>query len=101
MIAHASELVKSSQGRRALLYPLTGRVRRHLTPAQIATLAETDAARAMTSKKDAALRAEEVRKAASEGMLEWIVKDGATVIRDTGGSLVVTDVMLHADGGGQ
>jgi pumilio homology domain family member 6 len=98
MIAHASELVKSSQGRRALLYPLTGRARRHLTPAQIATLAETDIARSTTSKKDAAVRAEEIRKAASEGMLEWVVKDGASVVRDPGGSLVVTDVMLHADG---
>jgi pumilio homology domain family member 6 len=99
MVAHSSELVKSSQGRRALLYPLTGRTRRHLTPAQIAALAETDSARAITSKKDDIVRADEIRKACSESILEWIVKEGGAVARSTGGSLVVMDVMLYADGG--
>jgi pumilio family protein 6 len=98
---HASTLAKTSQGRRAILYPLMGRSRKHLTPAQIASLAETDGVRATTSKKDDAVRADEVRKACSEGLLEWVVKEGAMVSRDTGGSLVLTDILLFADGGMQ
>lgn len=62
-------------------------------------LAETDAARAQTSKKDDTLRAEEIRRAASEPLLSWITQSGAEVIRDPGGSLVVTEVMLYAEGG--
>lgn len=62
-------------------------------------LAETDAARATTSKKDDTVRAEEIRKAASEPLLAWVTNKGAEAIRDPGGSLVVGEVMLHADGG--
>jgi pumilio family protein 6 len=32
-------------------------------------------------------------------LLDWVARDGATVSRDTGGSLVVADVLLYADGG--
>lgn len=66
---------------------------------QIATLAETDQTRARTSKKDDILRAAEIRKAASDGLLSWLAESGATVAREPGGSLVVCEVMLYADGG--
>lgn len=58
-----------------------------------------DATRSQTSKKDEKLRTEEIRKAASEPLLAWVAKDGAEVIRDPGGSLLVTEVMLYAEGG--
>jgi pumilio family protein 6 len=99
LTSHASTLVKTAQGRRALLYPLVGRARRHFTPALVKALAETDPIRAKTSKKDAGARADEVRKAASEGLLAWVEKEGAEAVRETAGSLVVVDVMLYADGG--
>ncbi|KAH9923851.1 ARM repeat-containing protein [Fomitopsis serialis] len=98
MIASASTLYTSPQGRRALIYLVAPRTRRHFTPAQIATLAETDAVRARTSKKDGALRAAEIRKAASDGLLSWLAESGADVAREPGGSLVVCEVMLHAEG---
>ena len=66
---------------------------------KIATLAETDSIRAKTSKKDNALRAAEIRRAASEDLLAWVEKSGAEVSRDPGGSLVVLEVMLCAEGG--
>ncbi|KAH9855555.1 ARM repeat-containing protein [Lenzites betulinus] len=98
IVATAPTLYKTSQGRRSLFYLVTPRTRRHFTPAQIATLAETDPTRAKTSKKEDALRASEIRKAASEGLLQWIADSGADVARDTGGSLVVCEIMLEAEG---
>ena len=99
IVSSAPSLYTSSQGRRSLIYLVAPRTRRHFTPAQITTLAETDATRAKTSKKDDVLRASEIRKAASEGLLSWVVQSGAEVSRDPGGSLVVLEVMLEADGG--
>ncbi|RPD65176.1 ARM repeat-containing protein [Lentinus tigrinus ALCF2SS1-7] len=98
VVAAASTLYTSSQGRRSLFYLVAPRTRRHFTPAQIATLAETDAIRAKTSKKDDELRTSEIRKAASEGLLNWVAQSGAEVSRDPGGSLVVCEIMLDADG---
>jgi len=100
-----SILVASPQGRRTLLYLLVPRSRRHFTPAQTAVLAETDKVRdgvegkrEGTSKKDAAVRATEVRQAASPDLIEWVRTDGASAVRETGGSLVVGDIMLFAEG---
>lgn len=55
--------------------------------------------RAKTSKKDSEVRAAEVRKAASEGLLAFMEKMGNNVARDTGGSLVAAEIMLFAEGG--
>ncbi|TCD66891.1 pumilio domain member 6 [Steccherinum ochraceum] len=96
--ACASALYVSPQGRRALIYLMSPRTRRHFTPAQIAILAETDSMRATTSKKDAAVRSEEIRKAASEPLLSWISQNADQLVRDPGGSLVVGEIMLYANG---
>jgi pumilio family protein 6 len=92
-------LTTTPQGRRALFHLLVPRTRRHFTPAHIATLAETDEVRTRTSRKDANIREEEVRKAASEGLLEFVKDEGAKVGRETGGSLVIAEIMLYAEGG--
>ncbi|KIM72847.1 hypothetical protein PILCRDRAFT_829556 [Piloderma croceum F 1598] len=94
----APTLTTTPQGRRALFHLLVPRTRRHFTPAQIATLTETDEVRARTSKKDTSIREDEVRKAASEGLLEFVKDEGARVGRETGGSLVVAEIMLYAEG---
>lgn len=52
-----------------------------------------------TSKKDDSVRAAEIRKAASQSLLEFVVKHGKEVAMDTGGSLLVVEIMLQADGG--
>ncbi|KAI0316198.1 ARM repeat-containing protein [Amylostereum chailletii] len=96
--SHASTLHSSSAGRRALLYPLVPRSRKHFTPALTASLGETDAIREITSRKAADVRAAEVRAAASPDLLSWIEKEGATLSRETGGSLAVIEVMLEAEG---
>ena len=45
------------------------------------------------------MRAAEIRKAASEPLLEFVVNHGKEVALDTGGSLLVLEIMLQADGG--
>lgn len=55
--------------------------------------------RAQTSKKDDSMRATEIRKAASESLLEFVAKHGREAAMDTGGSLLVLEIMLQADGG--
>ncbi|KAH7890344.1 armadillo-type protein [Phlebopus sp. FC_14] len=95
---HASSLATSPQGRRSLFYLLVPRTRRHFTPSQIDVIAETDSIRAKTSKKDNAVREAEIRKAASEGLLKFVEEKGADIARDTGGSLVVLEIMLYTEG---
>jgi pumilio family protein 6 len=96
---HAPTLINTPQGRRALFYLLVPRSRRHFTPAQIAIIAETDPIRGKTSKKSADVREGEIRAAASEALLKFVEDNGAEAARDTGGSLVVLEIMLYADGG--
>lgn len=55
--------------------------------------------KAQTSKKDDSVRAAEIRKAASESLLEFVAKHGKEVATDTGGSLLVNEIMLQTDGG--
>ena len=97
--SHSSLLATSPQGRRSLFHLIVPRSRRHFTPAQIAVIAETDDVRAKTSKKDSAIRESEIRKAASEALLQFVAENGAEIARDTGGSLLVLEIMLYAEGG--
>jgi len=64
----------------------------------IARISETDGLRAQTSKKPSDVRANEICSAASPDLLSWVVRDGAEVSRETGGSLVITEIMLEAYG---
>ncbi|KAF8067011.1 armadillo-type protein [Lyophyllum atratum] len=98
MTTPAAKLYVTPQGRRALFYLLVPRTRRHFTPAQIASLAETDETRARTSKKAPEAREEEVRKFASEALVDWVEQNAASIVREPGGSLVAAEIMLFADG---
>ncbi|KAG8789320.1 pumilio domain member 6 [Serendipita sp. 405] len=98
LAALAPKLYMDANGRRALLYPLIYRSSRHITPAMATVLAYTDPIRATTSKKDEELRREEVRKAFSGDILKQVEMNAAKMILDTGGSLLITEVLLCADG---
>ncbi|KAJ3757537.1 hypothetical protein EV360DRAFT_83915 [Lentinula raphanica] len=50
-----------------------------------------------TSKKSP-VRQEEVCRGASEGLISWVEKRGAELVREPAESLVVLEVMLRADG---
>lgn len=91
-------LFLSKLGRRVPLYLLTPRSKRHFIPSTIALLSYHDAARALTSKKDAAVRSAELRKAVSPGLLDVIREDlEGTLVRDAGATLLVGEVLLYAD----
>jgi pumilio family protein 6 len=62
-------------------------------------LAETDEVRTRTSKKSPESREEEVRRAASEDLIRWVEESGEALAREPTGSLVVTEIMLFAEGG--
>jgi pumilio family protein 6 len=98
IVSAAPKLYTTVQGRRSLLYLVIPRSRRHFTPAQIAYLSETDSIRSKTSKKDDASRESEVRKSASEGLVEWVKENGDVLVRDPGASLVVAELMLYTEG---
>lgn len=99
LTALTKKLYSDANGRRALLYPIVGRNSRHFTPAIIATLAITDSIREKTSKKDENVRREEILKALSEDMLRQVRENVKEMIIDPGGSLLVIEVLLHAEGG--
>ncbi|CAK5262026.1 unnamed protein product [Mycena citricolor] len=98
MTTPASKLCETPQGRRALLYLVVPRTRRHFTPAQIAALAETDATRVKTSKKASEVREAEIRSGASEALIKWVKDKGALLLREPGASLVLAEIMLFAEG---
>ncbi|KAJ3893459.1 armadillo-type protein [Lentinula edodes] len=92
-------LVKSPQGRRAIIYLLIPRSRRYFTIAQIRALGDTDNARdGGTSKKSPEIRQEEVRRGASEALLTWVKGQGAELAREAAESLIIADIMLYAEG---
>jgi pumilio family protein 6 len=92
-------LQANAAGRRTVLYSLVPRDRRYYTPSMIARISETDSLRAQTSKKSSDVRAAEICSAASPELLSWVVSDGVEVSRETGGSLVITEIMLETHGG--
>ncbi|KAI0281835.1 armadillo-type protein [Russula aff. rugulosa BPL654] len=95
---NAKSLQANTAGRRTLLYLLVPRDRRYYTPSMIVRISETDSLRALTSKKSSDVRATEICSAASSELLSWVMRDGAEVSRETGGSLVITEIMLEAHG---
>jgi len=63
------------------------------------SLVSTDPIRAKTSKKEEGVRRDEVRRAVSDGYLAAVVRDLEAMISDPGGSLLLGEVMLFAEGG--
>ncbi|KZO94578.1 ARM repeat-containing protein [Calocera viscosa TUFC12733] len=89
---------KHKLGRRVVLYLLVPRSPRHFPPPTLALLSETDAMSAKTSKKDPNVRRDEIRKAGSADLITCVVNKGVEMMKDPGASLVVTEIMLYADG---
>jgi pumilio family protein 6 len=99
LAALTPKLYPDGNGRRALLYPLINRSTRHFTPAIISALSSTDHIRANTSKKDDEVRRKEILAAFSPDMLDQVKSHARSMVVDPGGSLLVTEVLLHANGG--
>jgi pumilio family protein 6 len=93
-----ADLYLSKLGRRIPLYLLTPRSKRHFIPSTVQLLAYHDAARALTSKKDPAVRTSELRKAVSPGLIKVLEEEGGALVRDPGASLLAGEVLLYAEG---
>ena len=86
-------------GRRAFLYLLVPRSRRHFTPATTAPRVETDAARARTSKKDTDVRLREIRAAATEGPTGLSKLAEERMDGMGGASLLLAEILLYSESG--
>jgi pumilio family protein 6 len=75
-----ADLYLSKLGRRIPLYLLTPRSKRHFIPSTVQLLAYHDAARALTSKKDPAVRTSELRKAVSPGLIKVLEEEGGALV---------------------
>ncbi|KAJ7242963.1 hypothetical protein C8J57DRAFT_65160, partial [Mycena rebaudengoi] len=67
-------------------------------PAQIASLTGNDEVRVRTSKKTQEVREAEIRSGASEALIKWVKDKGGLLLRETGASLVLVEIMLFAEG---
>lgn len=94
----APGLAMHKTGRRVLLYLVTPRSTRHFIPSTIKDLEVTDATAAATSKKNKDTRRKELRAAISPDMIKLVAEQGEELMRDAGASLLVTEIMLEAEG---
>ncbi len=86
-------------GRRVLLYLLVPRSSKYFIPSTVAQLVATDASAAKTAKKQPAIRRQELRASADEGFLTLAQSKGEEMLRDAGASLLLTEIVLYAQGG--
>ncbi|KAJ9109007.1 hypothetical protein QFC21_000333 [Naganishia friedmannii] len=94
----AGELALDKHGRKVLFYLLAPRSTRHFIPSTIAQLKQSDESAAKTSKKDKDIRRKELKAVMSPDLLKLVEEQGEQLLRDTGASILVTEILLSADG---
>jgi pumilio family protein 6 len=95
----AGDLATDKQGRKVLLYLLTPRSSRHFIPSTVAQLKQVDEAAAKTSKKDKDIRRKELKDVISPDLIKLVEDQGEQLLRETGSSLLVAEILLSAVGG--
>lgn len=95
----AGDLAVDKQGRKVLLYLLTPRSSRHFIPSTVAQLKQADEAAAKTSKKDKDVRRKELKDVISPDLIKLVEEQGEQLLRETGSSLLVAEILLSAVGG--
>ncbi len=91
--------INLTAARRVILYLLIPRSSRYFPPSLTSILAATDEARSRTSRKDMNVRMKEVREAASDDLIQLVNGKADEMLRDPAASLVLSEIMLHAEGG--
>jgi len=92
-------LATSAAGRRALYAQLVPRSSKHFTVAIVRELASMDEKKTRTSKKDDLVRRDELRAAASAGLIDWATRKADEAIKDTTLAPLLLEILLEADGG--
>ncbi|KAJ9125350.1 hypothetical protein QFC22_000310 [Naganishia vaughanmartiniae] len=95
----AGDLALDKHGRKVLFYLIAPRSTRHFIPSTIAQLKQSDESAAKTSKKDKDIRRKELKAVMSPDLLKLVEDQGEQLLRDTGASILVTEILLSADGG--
>lgn len=98
MFKDLSALVNDKFGRRPILYLLAGRSHKYFIPQIIKYLEENDKIRALTSKKDPAVRRSELVKFLLPELVALVTKQGRKLIKQNFSSEVVCELLLHGDG---
>lgn len=96
---NAGELATDKQGRKVLLYLIAPRSSRHFIPSTVAQLKQVDEAAAKTSKKDKDIRRKELKEVISPDLIKLVEEQGEELLRETGSSLLVAEILLSAIGG--
>ncbi|KAJ2452544.1 Pumilio y domain member 6 [Coemansia sp. RSA 2336] len=93
-----NELLNDQYGRRIPLYILSGRHPHFVGSDALRILADGDAVRAQTSKKDPAVRRKELTAFVSPSMVQWATENASKAIFDAQPSQAVNETLLRAHG---
>ncbi|KAJ3179868.1 hypothetical protein HDU87_002436 [Geranomyces variabilis] len=93
-----TDLLMNRYASRVIMFLLSGRNRKIQPPYLIKELEEMDAVRARTSKKDDALRKEQLLKAVSPPLLKVLEERCDELVRDLTSGAVVVEAVFHAHG---
>ncbi|KAF8968678.1 pumilio domain member 6 [Entomortierella lignicola] len=96
IVKEMEDIAKDKFGRRVILYLLAGRSPKYISPQNIELLAKGDLVRANTSKKDAAIRSEELLKHISEPLISLIATKTRSLTSEPLACQVVLETLLHA-----
>ncbi|KAJ3161424.1 hypothetical protein HDU86_007206 [Geranomyces michiganensis] len=93
-----TDLLMDRYASRVIMFLLSGRNRKIQPPYLIKELEQMDAVRARTSKKDDALRKEQLLKAISPPLLKVLEERCGELVRDLTSGAVVVEAIFHANG---
>ncbi|KAG7249782.1 hypothetical protein CRUP_032755, partial [Coryphaenoides rupestris] len=96
LLTSLDEVIKNKYGKKVLLYLLNPRDPDHVLPEIIRLLEKGDGN--THSKKDPAVRKNELLEVVSPPLLEYLCENAVTMVTDKGQSVMVRDILLSALG---
>ncbi|KAL8576511.1 hypothetical protein ACOMHN_003069 [Nucella lapillus] len=96
IVKNIGELIEDSHGRKVLTYLLVRRDHAFFCPDVIRILQEGDTN--PTSKKDPAVRAQELREYVSQPLLSYLTENAAELLSNSHTSLIIPVILAHAAG---
>uniref|UniRef100_A0AAR2JEZ5 Pumilio homolog 3 n=1 Tax=Pygocentrus nattereri TaxID=42514 RepID=A0AAR2JEZ5_PYGNA len=96
LLSSLSEIISNKYGKKVLLYLLSPRDPAHLLPEIIQVLEKGDGN--VHSKKDVALRRQELLEAVSPPLLKYLCENARSMVMDKACSVVVSDILGAAVG---
>ncbi|GBC45647.1 uncharacterized protein OCT59_013537 [Rhizophagus irregularis] len=91
-------IIQNKWGHRVILYLLAHRTKLYFSNETLRLLAQGDDIRTKTSKKDPAVRVNELCKAISPALIDYAQNNTSTMFSFTYSTQVLCEILLHADG---